>query len=129
MVTDISACRSTCMITRGCASRSTSRVAHVRRASWTVIFLTPARRHRRHRRSHARLKVRGSTGVPYLPVKRKVESCHCDPAVRRSAVLFSARRNATRGGSLSHPDSESADRAKPGRLPASATSCLVPADA
>ncbi len=37
------------MITRGCTSRSTSRVAQVRRASWTVILRTREGVWRNHR--------------------------------------------------------------------------------
>lgn len=70
------------MAMRGCTSRSTSRLAHVRRASWTVIRRTFAAA---HRRSQVRLKFRGSIGVPYLVVKTSPESCHFCPAAFRAS--------------------------------------------
>jgi hypothetical protein len=77
MVTAIWAWRRICMTSRGCTSKSTNRVAQVRRPSCTVIFRTAAFA---HRVSQARLKLRGSIGVPHLVVKISLPPCHADPA-------------------------------------------------
>lgn len=92
IVTEICACRRICITSRGCTSRSTSSVAHVRRPSCTVIFRTPALR---HRLSQARWKLCDSIGVPHFVEKTQSPSCHAPPAGCRAAVCSSRRsRNA-----------------------------------
>ena len=64
------------MTWRGCTSRSTSSVAHVRRPSCTVIFCTLALA---QWTPQERLKLRGSISVPHFVLKIRLPPCQAEP--------------------------------------------------
>ncbi|MEU0521831.1 hypothetical protein [Streptosporangium sp. NPDC006007] len=88
MVIEICECRRTRIATRGWTSRAARSEAQVCRVSWTRIVGTPARR---QWASKARLKLRGSIGVPFRVVKTRSESCHFSPAALQASSWMCRR--------------------------------------
>jgi len=83
----------------GVDSRAANSVAQVRLASWTVMWRTPAWLHRAVKR---RLRVRGSIGVPWLPLTTKW-TAHSGDAGSRLLATVRAEMTSPNGGTLDNP--------------------------